>query len=180
MSTRHLSSWPPSAPRDLTLPERSMWSNLEVSAAGAPDRQCLVFYESVLTYAAMQAECERMAAFLQHECGVKRGDRVALYMQNSPQFAIAFYAILRADAVVVPINPMNLGAEIDYMLRDSEATVMFAAQDIAANAIPLLGGALRHLIVGAYSDYLTTPTDLAIPDFVRALQPARASLAPID
>jgi fatty-acyl-CoA synthase len=168
MSTRHLSSWPPSAPRDLTLPERSMWSNLEVSAAGAPDRQCLVFYESVLTYAAMQAECERMAAFLQHECGVKRGDRVALYMQNSPQFAIAFYAILRADAVVVPINPMNLGAEIDYMLRDSEATVMFAAQDIAANAIPLLGGALRHLIVGAYSDYLTTPTDLAIPDFVRA------------
>jgi fatty-acyl-CoA synthase len=168
MSTRHLSSWPPSAPRDLTLPERSMWSNLEVSAAQAPDRKCLVFYESVLTYAAAQAECERMAAFLQQECGVKRGDRVALYMQNSPQFVIAFYAILRADAVVVPINPMNLGAEIDYMLRDSEATVMFAAQDIAANAVPLLGGALRHLIVCAYSDYLTTPTDLAIPDFVRA------------
>jgi fatty-acyl-CoA synthase len=168
MSTRHLSSWPPAAPRDLTLPERSMWSNLEVSAAGAPDRKCLVFYESVLTYAAVQAECERMAAFLQQECGVKRGDRVALYMQNSPQFAIAFYAILRADAVVVPINPMNLGAEIDYMLRDSEATVMFAAQDIAANAVPLLGGRLRHLIVCAYSDYLTTPTDLAIPDFVRA------------
>jgi fatty-acyl-CoA synthase len=65
---------------------------------------------------------------------------------------------------------MNLGAEIDYMIRDSEATVMFAAQDIAANAVPLLGGALRHLIVCAYSDYLTTPTDLAIPDFVRALR----------
>ena len=44
---------------------------------------------------------------------MKRGDRVALYMQNSPQFVIAFYAILRADAVVVPVNPMNLTGEID-------------------------------------------------------------------
>ena len=55
---------------------------------------------------------------------MKRGDRVALYMQNSPQWVIAFYAILRADAVVVPINPMNLTAEVEYMLEDSGAAVM--------------------------------------------------------
>jgi fatty-acyl-CoA synthase len=169
MSTRHLSSWPPSVPHELSPPERSIWSNLEASAALGPDKQCLIFYGSILTYAAVARECERMAGFLQRECGVKRGDRVALYMQNSPQFVIAYYAILRADAVVVPINPMNLTNEIEYMLRDSGATVMFAAQDIAVHATPLLGGKpLEHLVVAAYSDYLTTPTDLAIPDFVRA------------
>jgi fatty-acyl-CoA synthase len=169
MGTRHLSSWPPAAPHDLALPETSLWSNLESSAAREPDQRCLVFYESVRTFAQVKTETEQLAGFLQRECGVKRGDRVALYMQNSPQFVIAFYAILRADAVVVPINPMNLTGEIEYMLRDSEATVMFAAQDVAAHVIPLLGGKpLRHLIVATYSDYLTAPTDLAIPDFVRA------------
>jgi fatty-acyl-CoA synthase len=134
-----------------------------------PDRRSIVFYESAITYAELKADCERMAAFLQRECGVKRGDRVALYMQNSPQFVVAFYAIVRADAVVVPINPMNLTAEIEYMLLDSGANVMFASQEIAQNAFPLLGGKpLQHLVVSAYSDYLTTKTDLAIPEFVKA------------
>jgi fatty-acyl-CoA synthase len=169
MGTRHLSSWPPRLPHDLVLPQTSLWANLEASAARAPDRSAIVFYESVISYAELEAECERLAGFLQRECGVKRGDRVAIYMQNSPQFIVAFYAILRADAVVVPINPMNLTAEIEYMLRDSEANVMFASQEIAPKAFPLLGDRpLRHLIVSAYSDYLDTETDLAIPDFVKA------------
>jgi fatty-acyl-CoA synthase len=169
MGTRHLSSWPPSVPLDLTLPQTSLWSNLEGSAARFPDRRCLVFYDSVLPYAEVKRESEYLAGFLQHECGVKRGDRVGLYMQNSPQFVIAFYAILRADAAVVPINPMNRTAEIEYMLDDSQTGVLLASQEIAPQALPLLGGkSLRRLIVSAYSDYLTAETDLPVPDFVRA------------
>ena len=169
MGTRHLSSWPPSVPLDLTLPQTSLWSNLEASTARSPDRRCLVFYDSVLTYAEVKRQSEYLAGFLQHECGVKRGDRVALYMQNSPQFVIAFYAILRADAAVVPINPMNRTAEIEYMLDDSQTGVLLASQEIAPQALPLLGGkSLRHLIVSAYADYLTAETDLPVPDFVRA------------
>src|SRR6185437_7237498 len=122
--TRHLSSWPPSLPLDLKGPETSLWSNLAAAAAGDPHRRAMVFYDSAISYAQLERECEQLAGFLQRDCGVKRGDRVALYMQNSPQFVIAYYAILRADAVVVPVNPMNLTAEIEYMLRDSEATVM--------------------------------------------------------
>ena len=169
MGTRHLSSWPPNLPRELTPPETSLWANLAATAARAPERKAIVFYDSAVTYAELERECERMAGFLQRRCGVKRGDRVALYMQNCPQFIIAYYAILRADAVVVPINPMNLTGEIEYMLRDSEATVLFAAQELAPNALPLLGNKpLRHLVVATYSDYLTTATELAVPEFVRA------------
>jgi fatty-acyl-CoA synthase len=168
MGTRHLSSWPPGTPLELERPETSLWANLEASAARAPDRRAVVFYESVTTYAQLLDQCERMAGFLQRECGMKHGDRVALYMQNSPQFIVAYYAILRADAVVVPINPMNLTAEIEYMLRDSEATVMLAAQEVVPYALPLLGGKpLERLIVAAYSDALTVETDLAVPEFVR-------------
>jgi fatty-acyl-CoA synthase len=169
MGTRHLSSWPPALPLDLPPPSTSLWANLAASAARSPERRAIVFYDSVLTYRELERECERLAGFLQRKCGVARGDRVALYMQNSPQFVIAFYAILRADAVVVPVNPMNLTGELAYMLRDSEATVMIAAQEIAANAVPLLGGLpLRHLVVGSYSDYLLAETELTVPEFVRA------------
>lgn len=169
MGTRHLSSWPPGVPLDLTVPITSLWSNLEASASQSPDNRCLVFYDTVLSYSQVKRECERMAGFLQRECGVKRGDRVAIYMQNSPQFVIAYYAILRADAVVVPINPMNLTGEIEYMLDDSETHVLFASQEVAAQALPILGKkTLRHLIVSAYSDYATAETELPVPDFVRA------------
>jgi len=169
MSDRHLSSWPPSAPRDLDPPRTSLWANIENAAKANPDRRALVFYDSTLTYSEFQRECERMAGYLTEVCGVKKGDRVGVYMQNSPQFVIAYYAILRANAVVVPINPMNLTKEIRYMLEDSGAKVLFASQELAAQVLPLAGGdPLSHLVIGTYSDYLRTETDLSIPDFVRA------------
>jgi fatty-acyl-CoA synthase len=178
MSERHLSSWPPGAPQDLPVPSASLWNNLVVAARNHPDRSALVFYDSTVSYAELMRQCERLAGFLQAECGVRRGDRVGLYMQNSPQFIIAFYAILRADAAVVPINPMNLTAEVRYMLEDSGARVLIATQELGARVSSLLEpeGPLEHLIVGAYSDYLDTPTELTIPDFVRA--PREALSAP--
>jgi fatty-acyl-CoA synthase len=176
MGDRHLSSWPPSVPRELETPHTSLWSNLETSAQRSPERCALVFYDSALSYRELLRESEHLAGFLQRECGVKRGDRVALYMQNSPQFVIAFYAILRANAAVVPINPMNLTAEVLYMAKDSGAKVLFASQELAHNVLPLIRGKpLQHLIVSAYSDYLTAPTNLTLPEFVK--QPRRSFAA---
>ncbi|MGH7437905.1 MAG: AMP-binding protein, partial [Polyangiaceae bacterium] len=154
MGTLHFSSWPPGVPHELSAPHTSIWANLAASAARVPDRRAIVFYDGVLSYADLARECEHLAGYLQAECGVKRGDRVALYMQNSPQWVIAFYAILRADAVVVPVNPMNLAAEVKYMLEDSGAAVLIASQEVAPNALPLVGEGkpLRRLIVAAYSD----------------------------
>jgi fatty-acyl-CoA synthase len=172
MGSLHLSSWPPGVPLELSAPETSLWSNLAASASRAPDRRAIVFYDSALTYRELERHCERLAGFLQRECGVKRGDRVALYMQNSPQWVIGFYAILRADAVVVPVNPMNLTGELQYMLEDSGAKVLLASQEVAPNALPLLGDSsgkpLQHLVVAAYSDYLVETTDLTVPEVVKA------------
>ncbi|HTU61322.1 MAG TPA: AMP-binding protein, partial [Polyangiales bacterium] len=90
MSDRHLSSWPPSAPRDLDPPRTSLWMNVENAVKANPDRRAIVFYDSTLTYSEFQRECERMAGYLTEVCGVKKGDRVGVYMQNSPQFVIAY------------------------------------------------------------------------------------------
>ncbi|MEY4508817.1 MAG: hypothetical protein RLZZ450_939 [Pseudomonadota bacterium] len=169
MGDRHLAFWPPKVPHQVTLPDTSLWFNLEVSAARYPNKPAIIFYDSVLSYSGFKQQAEKLAGYLQRECGVKRGDRVALYMQNCPQFMVAFYAVLRADAVVVPVNPMNVTNELEYMLGDSGAEVVFASQERFDQVRPLLGGKRPlRAIVSAYSDYLTEPTDLTVPDFVKA------------
>jgi len=180
MSKRHLAHWPRLLPQHLTLPTTHLYRNLEVSAMRYPDKAALVFYDAAISYARLQDESERLAAHLQQRCGVRRGDRVLLYMQNSPQFVIGYYAILRADAVVVPVNPMNLSEELRHYVLDAGARTILAPQDLWAQVRPLLhegraaaaadaqAPGLRHAVVAAYGDYLTAPTDLAVPAFVSA------------
>ena len=129
MSDRHFAHWPRMLPRHLTVPATHLYRNIEVSALRYPDKAALVFYDSVVSYARLQDETERLAAHLQQVCGVRKGDRVLLYMQNSPQFVIGFYAILRADAVVVPVNPMNLTEELRHYVSDAGARTIVASQD---------------------------------------------------
>ena len=181
MSDRHLAHWPPGLSRHLTLPQTHLFHNAEVSAARYPDKPFLVFYDTLVTFRQFQQQAEHIAGFLQQVCGVKAGDRVLLYMQNSPQWILAFYGILRANAVVVPVNPMNRTDELRHYVHDSGATVAFVPQDLHGQAQPLVDaaggeGKLKHLIVAAYSDYLQVPTDLPVPAFVSA--PRQAIDAP--
>jgi fatty-acyl-CoA synthase len=165
--------WPRGLPHHLSVPRTSVYYNLEVSAARYPDKDALVFYDSRVTYAALKAEVDRLAGFLQQRCGVARGDRVLLYMQNSPQWIIAYYAMLRADAMVVPVNPMNLTAELLHYVADAEAKIAITAQELFAQIQPHIGAtSLKHVIVAAYSDHLTVATELSVPEFVKA--PRRA------
>jgi len=166
MSTRHHAHLPAHVARSIPLPETHLYRNLEISALRYPDKACAVFYDNRISYARFQKETERIAAYLQQVCKVARGDRVLLYMQNSPQFMLAYYGILRADAVVVPVNPMNLTLELRHYAQDSGATVAFASQELYARIQPLLGEALRHVVVATYSDYLIEPTTLTVPEFV--------------
>jgi fatty-acyl-CoA synthase len=174
MGSRHLQFWP-NVPRHLTPPATSLWFNVEVSATRFPDKPCINYYDSVVTFSALRHGAERLAGYLQNVCGVQRGDRVALYLQNSPQFILAYYAILRADAMVVPINPMNLTKEVGHIVADSGASVLFVAQDQLARVEPLLGHGLSRVIVACYSDHLTQPTDLDVPAWIKAPRQAEAA-----
>jgi fatty-acyl-CoA synthase len=168
MSKRHFAYWPKNLPRDLLLPQTNLYYNAEVSATRYPKKPYLVYYDTPVTFAQFRDETERLAGFLEHVCGVKRGDRVLLYTQNSPQFVLGYYAILRANAVVVPVNPMNRTGELHHYVADTGATTMITTQDLFPEAEALRGEGLQQIVVGAYSDYLREPTDLAVPDFVRA------------
>jgi fatty-acyl-CoA synthase len=169
MSDLHFKHWPKNLPHNISVPETSLWFNIEASATRFPNRNAIVFYDKTITYAEFKQQAEQLAGFLQKKCGVKRGDRVALDMQNSPQFVIAYYAILRADAMVVPINPMNLTAELEHYADDSGAKVFICAQEVFPQIEPLLNSKkIDHAIVACYSEYMAHGTDLAVPEMIAA------------
>jgi fatty-acyl-CoA synthase len=154
---------------NLIAPATNLFYNAEVSARRYPDKPFLVYYDTQVSFAEFHNEAERIAGYLEQECGIQKGDRVLLLMQNSPQFIIGYYGILRANAVVVPLNPMNLTQEILCYAKDAAATTLLVSQELYPRVEPLLKSQdLKHVIVAAYSDYLKEPTTLTVPDFISA------------
>jgi fatty-acyl-CoA synthase len=182
MFTRHFAHWPPGQPKTLELPRETVYRNLERSAQRDPERAAIDYYGRRIGYRELKREVDALAGWLQQRCGVTRGDRVLLYLQNSPQFVIAYYAVLRADAVVVPVNPMNRTEELRHYVEDSDAQVAIVGEDVLEQIAPLN---LRHVLPVHYADYLPEQTDLPIPGLLRKgssskawEEAVKASLAP--
>ena len=166
----HYKVWPKRLPRSITAPATSLWQNLAISALRYPDKPALVFFDRVLSYREVVQQAEAVAATL-CSMGVKKGDRVVLNMQNCPQSVIAHFAILRANAVVVPVNPMNRAEELKHYILDPDAKVAITVADLApellkANAQLAPGDRLKHLIVTHYSDGfdVTNPSLGTLPE----------------
>ncbi len=170
----HAAAWPKRLPRELAVPETTLWFNLEVSARRYPNKAAYVFFGRTLTFAELHRQAEALAGWLQAQ-GMQRGDRVLLFMQNCPQFVIAFYAVQRADAVVVPVNPMNRAEEFGHYIVDPQARLAITTADLAgivttANAALPDTQRLRRLLVTRFAD--------ALPETIEPeLQPSPAILA---
>ncbi|MEO8144298.1 MAG: long-chain fatty acid--CoA ligase [Betaproteobacteria bacterium] len=176
---RHFAHWPPGVPKSLPVPRTSLYFNLEVSARRYPDKAAIVYYGTPISYATLEREATALAGYLQQRCGVKRGDRVLLYAQNSPQFIIGYYAILRADGVVVPVNPMNKSEELAHYIGDSDARVAIVAQELWREMEPHVGKGIAHCVLASYGDFLVEETEMKVPDFVRLARtdPGRPEVA---
>lgn len=133
--------WPPQLPRTVEVPAVTLWHNLAAGAAAHPDRRAIVFGETVLSWQDLHDRAERVAGWLQQVAGVRRGDRVLLLAQNSPAFVAAFYGVLRADAVVVPVNAMSTAADLAWLQHDSGACML-----LAAAGLPTFG--VQSMVVG--------------------------------
>lgn len=156
MERPHYKFWPKRLPKSITVPATSMWHNLAVNAARYPDKAALVFFGRVTTYKELADQVERLAGAL-HAVGVKRGDRVVLDMQNTPQLIVAHFAIMRANAVVVPVNPMNRAEELKHYITDPDAKVAITTGDLAAELAKASNALdekdrLKHMIVSQYTD----------------------------
>ena len=154
----HAAHWPPGVPAQLSLPQEPLWAAFERRAHTEPEAQALEFLGRPFSWRELHTGALRLAAALQN-LGVQPGDRVLLFMQNSPAYVIGFHAVLRAGAVVVPVNPMNKADELGHAIADPGAAVAMATADIAPE---LLSAAdrqaaqpvLRHLVVVDWADLL--------------------------
>ena len=152
----HYAFWPKRLPHQLTAPQTSLWMNLQISALRYPQKVALVFMGRIWTYSQLQLEAEKIASALR-KMGVQKGDRVVLDMQNCPQLVIAHFAILRLDAVVVPVNPMNRMEELKHYILDPDTKVAVTTADLApelaaaSNALEK-NQQLQHLLVTQFTD----------------------------
>ena len=97
---------------------------LEDSARNAPDRTAVICGDTQLTYAEIDAKANQVANALK-KFGIEKGDKVALSCPNLPFFPIIYYGILKAGAVVVPLNILFKAREVEYHLTDSDARLHF-------------------------------------------------------
>ncbi|WP_193104923.1 long-chain fatty acid--CoA ligase [Brachybacterium sp. FME24] len=150
---------------------------LEDSARTAPDRAALVLGPMSLTYAQVDAAANQVAHLLV-ALGIEPGDRVALSCPNLPQFPIVYFGILKAGAVVVPLNVLNKAREITYYLDDAEAKAYFCFE--GSEEMPI--GRYGHdgALAAAHPPQLVLMTaDPSVPspyDGVRTLAQAVADL----
>lgn len=152
----HYAFWPKRLPYQLSAPQTSLWMNLQISALRYPQKVALVFMGRTWTYSQLQFEAEKIASALR-KMGVQKGDRVVLDMQNCPQLVMTHFAILRLDAVVVPVNPMNRTEELKHYILDPDTKVAVTTADLA----PELAAAsnsldknqrLQHMLVTQFTD----------------------------
>jgi len=111
-------------PHHIDYPPVPLFHFLEESAKKYPDRACTIFKGAVITYKEMNEITDALAGALA-DLGVKKGDRVGIFMPNTPQFVMAYFAILKAGGVVVASNPLYTPPEIAHQAKDAGIEVMF-------------------------------------------------------
>jgi len=111
-------------PHTIEYPQAPLYCFLEESAQKYPDRACTIFKGAVVTYQEMNAITDSLAAALV-DLGIKKGDRVGIFMPNTPQFVMVYFGILKAGGVVVATNPLYTAPEIERQASDAGIEVMF-------------------------------------------------------
>ncbi|MBA7619616.1 Long-chain-fatty-acid--CoA ligase [subsurface metagenome] len=162
MEKKWYSVWEPGVPK-VFEPEKSLPEYFRDNAKATPDKVALSFYGYDMTYKELDEAIGRFAGGLAN-LGVKKGDRVALFMQNCPQFVISYFGTLRAGAIVVSLNPMFKHAELEYELNDSGAETLVAL-DFLFPEVKRAGDRikLKNIIITSFADYLPQKPSLPLP-----------------
>ena len=150
----------PEVPHHLTYPRIPLHSLLDHTATKNPTGPCTNFFGKQLTYQQIKELSDRFASSICN-LGVRKGDRVVLLLPNSPQFLITYYGLLKAGAVVVPLNPLSVERELKFFLTDSGAEVVITIPLFLDKVASLKGKTpLKHIVCSCLADFLPFPLNL--------------------
>ena len=157
-----LKSWPDDVPQKLDFPNKPLYDFLRDKAERNPKKVAINYYGREIGFKELDDLSDRFAAAL-NDLGLKKGGRVSLYLENCPQFVIAYYGTLKAGGVVVAANPMFKEDELMYELKDSGTKIIIALDHL----YPLVREIqekiqLSQVIVTSYWDFLPQNPSLPI------------------
>ncbi|GGN52332.1 MULTISPECIES: AMP-binding protein [Oceanobacillus] len=160
-------SWPSDMQETLhyRLGEKPLHEYLLQNAINHPQQTAYTYYGNNITWQQLSDNSRRFAQFLKGE-GVSKGDRIALYMQNCPQYLICHYAIQMLGAIVVPLSPMYKEAELLYFINEAEIKAIISAQELyeQVEAVKQQTTSLQFIITTHYTDFLPEAKTLPLPD----------------
>lgn len=151
------SSYPESVPLSLSYSSVSLPQMLSETVRQYPQRAALSFYGKTISYTELQSLSDRFTRALQG-LGVRKGDRVALLLPNCPQQVIAFFAVQKAGAMAVPLNPLYTVRELRDILADAEASHVVTLKQFAYKIGEISGGSdLEAVVLTSIADYFPLP-----------------------
>lgn len=162
MEKMWIKSWPDDVPQKLDFPNKPLYDFLRDKAERNPKKVAINYYGREISFQELDDLSDRFAAAL-NDLGLKKGGRVSLYLENCPQFVIAYFGTLKAGGIVVAANPMFKEDELMYELKDSGAEIIIALDHLyplvreIQKKIPL-----SQVIVTSYWDFLPQNPSLPI------------------
>ncbi|MBW1710932.1 MAG: AMP-binding protein [Deltaproteobacteria bacterium] len=134
---KNFKAWPKGWPTSLNYPQIPVYAFLDQTAKRNPNRIAIIFEGLELTYGEFKELTDRFGAALR-DLGVKKGSRVAIRLPNCPQFAIAYYGLLKSGATFTPLSPLLAPGEVAYQLNDSGAETLIALDEQFPEVEPVL------------------------------------------
>ncbi len=123
------SSWPPRVPKHIEYPKVPLQEILKKTAETYPEKIAILYGERGISYAQLETFSNQFANAIV-KLGVNKGDRMAVFLPNIPQFIIAYFGALKAGAVVTAISPLHREREVEYQLADSGAQTIVALDSL--------------------------------------------------
>ena len=139
-------------PADVKIPNKSAVETFDEATDKWRDRTALVFYGRKISYRELRDHVDRFATAMQ-DLGIKKGDRVALLLLNSPQFVIAYFGAMKAGAILTAISPVYVSPEIKHQIEDSGARILIC-QDILYENVERADVKLDKVILTSIAEYL--------------------------
>jgi len=152
LSKPWLKYYPKGVPSEVDVPEISVPELFDQRADKYASKTALIFYGNKISYKKLKELIDRFATALA-DLGVIKGQTVALYLLNCPQYVIAYFAALKVGAKVTPISPVYTSKEVKHQLEDSEAETIIC-QDILYDNVEKTGISLKNVILTNIAEYL--------------------------
>ncbi|MCU9593992.1 long-chain fatty acid--CoA ligase [Caldibacillus thermolactis] len=163
---------------EIVIPDLSLPDMLQETVKKYPNHSAIYFYGREMSYTELGQLTDKFGAALQ-EKGIKKGDRIAIMLPNSPQYIISYYGILKTGGIVTQVNPMYTPTELEYILNDSEAKAIVIYEPLLPVLEQVIHKTSVELVIKVNLQGAASEDEVSI-DFNDFLYKAKGSILDID